>query len=178
MVYFFGGIAKIYPDWIAAKPIGIWFRSKSNYFIVESLLAKEWFQFFIAYGGVVFDTLIAPALIWKHTRKMAFIATILFHLFNSAVFQVGIFPYMGIAFGLFFFAPEVISKIFFKNKTIEKTASAYPQNRWLVAALIGREIAFKDNSSIEFTNKQKLRIKTKGFFMNRVVPPLCLHKVG
>jgi hypothetical protein len=136
LVYFYGGIAKIYPDWIAVKPIGMWFRSKSDYFLIGPLLAKGWFQFTIAYAGIIFDTLIAPALIWKRTRKIAFIATILFHVFNSAVFQVGIFPYMGIAFGLFFFAPEVISKIFFKSKEINTSPKPYAKNKWVVAALV------------------------------------------
>lgn len=136
LVYFFGGIAKIYPDWIEAKPIGIWFRHKSDYFLLGPLLAKEWFQFFIAYGGIVFDTLIAPALIWRRTRKIAFIVTILFHLFNSAVFQVGIFPYMGIAFALFFFTPEVISRTFFKKKDLVNVTKNYAVNKWIIAALI------------------------------------------
>ena len=136
LVYFYGGIAKIYPDWIEAKTIGILFQLKSNYFIIGPLLAKEWFQFFIAYSGIVFDLLIAPALIWKRTRKIAFIASIIFHLFNSVVFQVGIFPYIGIAFGLFFFAPEVISKTFFKKKKIEKTAQNLSTNKWIVGVLI------------------------------------------
>ncbi len=135
LVYFFGGIAKIYPDWIEAKPIGMWFRSKSDYFLIGPLLAKEWFQIFISYAGIAFDTLIAPALIWKCTRKIAFIATIGFHLFNSAIFQVGIFPYMGIAFGLFFFAPSVVSRIFFKKKVLENPTQNYTTNQWVVAAL-------------------------------------------
>ena len=135
LVYFFGGIAKMYPDWLEAKPISMWFRAKSHYVLVGPLLAKEWFQFFIAYGGVVFDTLIAPALIWKRTRKIAFVATVFFHLFNSAVFQVGIFPYMGIAFGLFFFAPEVISKIFFKNKTRKESPKNFTHNKLVIVGL-------------------------------------------
>ncbi len=135
LVYFYGGIAKIYPDWIEAKPIGMWFRSKSDYFLIGPLLAKEWFQILISYSGIAFDTLIAPALIWKRTRKVAFVATIIFHLFNSAVFQVGIFPYMGIAFGLFFFAPSVVSNIFFKKKVFEKSPPNYATSKWVIAIL-------------------------------------------
>lgn len=135
LVYFYGGVAKMYPDWVEAKPIGMWFRSKSNYFLIGPLLAKEWFQLFISYAGIAFDTLIAPALIWKRTRKIAFVATILFHVFNSAIFQVGIFPYMGIAFGLFFFAPEVVSRIFFKKKMIDNSIQNHTTNKWMVAVL-------------------------------------------
>lgn len=116
IVYIYAAVAKMYPDWIEAKPVHLWFESKKDYFLIGPLLAKEWFQYAVALGGILFDLLIAPALIWKKTRKYAFVISIFFHLFNSAVFQVGIFPYLGIAFGLFFFPPETIRNIFFKKK--------------------------------------------------------------
>ncbi|MFB1022751.1 MAG: HTTM domain-containing protein [Vicingaceae bacterium] len=116
IVYFYSSVAKMYPDWIEGLPIRIWFTQKSDYWLVGPLLAKAWFQGFVAWGGIIFDLLIGPALLWKKTRKYAFFGSVLFHGFNSAVFQVGIFPFMGIAFGLFYFEPEVIRKLFFGNK--------------------------------------------------------------
>ncbi|GAA0892093.1 HTTM domain-containing protein [Fulvivirga kasyanovii] len=132
IVYIYASVAKMYPDWIAAKPISIWFDYKSDYFLVGPLLAKEWFQHSIAYGGILFDLLIAPGLIWKRTRKYAFIASIFFHLFNSIIFQVGVFPYMGIALGVFFFEPEVIRRIFFKRKPVPEYLDTYkPRIAWV-----------------------------------------------
>ena len=116
IVYFFSAIAKMYPDWINAIPIKIWFIQKANYPIVGPLLIKSWFQYFVAWGGIAFDLFIVPALLWKRTRKYAFIASLFFHGFNSIIFQVGIFPFMGIAFGLFYFEPETIRRLFFKKK--------------------------------------------------------------
>lgn len=106
----------MYPDWLDAKPLAIWFRGKADYFLVGDLLQKEWVRYAVAYGGIAFDLLISPGMIWKKTRKYAFAASIFFHLFNSAIFQVGIFPYMGIAWGVFFFKPETIRNLFFKKK--------------------------------------------------------------
>lgn len=114
----------MYPDWVAGKPIAIWFKAKSDYFLIGPLLAKEWMQNMATYGGIIFDLLIAPGLIWKKTRKYAFIASIFFHLFNSAVFQVGIFPYMGISFALFFYQPETIRRIFLKRKPALDSANS------------------------------------------------------
>ncbi|UII34033.1 HTTM domain-containing protein [Fulvivirga ulvae] len=132
IVYIYASVAKMYPDWIAAKPISIWFDYKSDYFLVGPLLTKDWFQHTIAYGGIMFDLLIAPGLIWKRTRKYAFIASIFFHLFNSIIFQVGVFPYMGIALGVFFFEPEVIRRIFFKRKSIPEYLNTYkPRIAWV-----------------------------------------------
>lgn len=116
LVYTYASIAKMYPDWLDAKPLAIWFRGKADYILVGDLLQKEWFRYAVAYGGIAFDLLISPGMIWKKTRKYAFAASIFFHLFNSAVFQVGIFPYMGIAWGVFFFNPETIRNLFFKKK--------------------------------------------------------------
>ncbi len=118
IVYIYASVAKMYPDWIEAKPVHIWFEAKKHYFLVGPLLTKEWFQHLIAWGGIAFDLLIAPALIWKRTRKYAFFISIFFHLFNSAVFQVGIFPYLGIAFGIFFFPPDQIRRLFFRKKPV------------------------------------------------------------
>lgn len=116
IIYIYASVAKMYPDWLAAKPIDIWFNQKKDYWLVGPLLQIEWFKYAVAYGGIAFDLLIAPGLLWKKTRKYAFYASIFFHLFNSAIFQVGIFPYMGIAWALFFFEPEKVRKFFFKKK--------------------------------------------------------------
>ena len=78
-------------------------QSKADYFLIGGLLQERWVHFFITYTGILFDLLIVPLLLIKRTRKWAFFASIFFHLFNSFVFQIGIFPYMSLAFSLFFF---------------------------------------------------------------------------
>lgn len=123
IVYFYSAVAKMYPDWIEGLPIKIWFTRKSDYWLVGPLLTQDWFQIFVAWGGIIFDLLIGPALLWRRTRKYAFVTSIFFHGFNSAVFQVGIFPFLGIAFGLFYFKPESIRRLFFKNKSIDDLGS-------------------------------------------------------
>ncbi len=139
IVYVYASVAKMYPDWIQARPVHIWFEAKKDYFLVGPLLAKEWFQHVVAWGGILFDLLIAPALMWKKTRKYAFILSIFFHLFNSAVFQVGIFPYLGISFALFFFPPDQIRRIFLKKKPVpvipSGTSRLTSKRRFLLSAL-------------------------------------------
>ena len=133
IVYIYASVAKMYPDWIEGRPISIWFDMKSDYPVIGGLLKQDWFQHFVAYGGIAFDLLIAPGLIWKKTRKYAFMASIAFHIFNSIVFQVGIFPYMGIAIGVFFFEPDLVRRIFFKRKPkADLSADYYPTKKvWL-----------------------------------------------
>jgi hypothetical protein len=91
-------------------------KSKQHYVLVGDLLQHKVVHYFVAYGGILFDGLIIPMLLWKPTRKIAFFASIIFHLFNSFIFQVGIFPYLSLAFAVFFFEPQYIQNLFLKKK--------------------------------------------------------------
>jgi len=124
IVYFYAAVAKIYPDWLQAVPTQMWLSMKRDYFLIGGLLQEEWMPYFISYGGILFDALIIPGLLWKKTRPWAFGISIFFHLFNSAVFQVGIFPYLMVAISAFFFPVEQVRKIFFKNRQVLNPSSS------------------------------------------------------
>ena len=130
IVYTYGAIAKLYPDWLDTTFMEILLRSKEHYYIIGDLLQQKSVHYFLSYGGILFDGLVVPLLLYKPTRKFAFFASIFFHLFNSIVFQVGIFPYLSLAFILFFYEPKTIQNIFLKNKSFYNEAEIiYPKNR-------------------------------------------------
>ena len=116
IVYFFATLAKFYTDWLDGTFTGILFSNLSNFPIVGSMFTEKWFHLFIAYAGIFFDGLIIPALLWRKTRNIALIGSLIFHLFNSITLQIGIFPYFAISFIVFFYSPETIRNIFFKKK--------------------------------------------------------------
>ncbi|WP_273565414.1 HTTM domain-containing protein [Maribacter halichondriae] len=116
IVYTYASIAKLYGDWLDFGIVRILMLDKADYPVIGALLQEAWVHKVVGVFGILFDFLIIPALLWKPTRKVAFIISIFFHLFNSIVFQIGIFPYLSLAFTVFFFEPEVIRKIFFKKK--------------------------------------------------------------
>ena len=118
IVYTYAAIAKLYPDWLDLSVIELLMSSKKGYPLIGSLLQTRWVHIFLAYSGIVFDFLIVPCLLIKKTRKWAFFASAFFHLFNSIVFQIGIFPYLSLAFSVFFFNPEQIRRFFFKKKPL------------------------------------------------------------
>ncbi|GLB52676.1 type I deoxyribonuclease HsdR [Neptunitalea chrysea] len=118
IVYTYASVAKWYPDWLDLSVINVMMQSKTDYPIVGSLLQYRWSHVFLAYSGILYDLLVIPLLLYKPTRKWAFFASIFFHLFNSFVFQVGIFPYLSLAFSLFFFEPQTIQRIFLKKKPL------------------------------------------------------------
>lgn len=116
VVYFYATLHKFYPDWLNGTFTRLLFEDKSHYPIIGSLFSKEWFYLFIAYMGIAFDGLVVPLLLWRRTRNLALLASLVFHLFNSIVLQIGIFPYFALSFALFFYAPETIRRIFLKKK--------------------------------------------------------------
>ncbi|MEL7146123.1 MAG: HTTM domain-containing protein [Bacteroidota bacterium] len=116
LVYVVASLNKVYPGWLNAEPISMWFNAKASYPVIGGLLKQEWFQYFIAYGGIGYDMLIVPVLLFRETRKIGLILSIVFNIFNSIVFQIGVFPYLMIAFSLFFYNPEQISKFFFRKR--------------------------------------------------------------
>lgn len=116
IVYTFAAVAKMYPDWLNASVPEMLMRGKKDYWLVGDILQHDWVHYAIAYFGIFFDAFIIPLLLFKKTRVWGFAAGIFFHLFNSFIFHIGIFPYMSIALSVFFFHPKTIQSIFFKRK--------------------------------------------------------------
>ena len=116
ILYTYAAIAKTYPDWLDLTFPKILMTGKINYPIIGGFLQNDFMPYLVGYGGLLFDGLIIPLLLFKPTRKYAFFASIFFHLFNAIVFQVGVFPFLSLAFSLFFFEPKTIKNIFLKKK--------------------------------------------------------------
>lgn len=131
--YSFASIAKLYPDWLDTTVVEILLRSKKDYFLIGPLMKMEWFHYFIGYSGIIFDFLIVPLLLWRKTRVYAFFGAIFFHLFNSVVFQIGVFPFMSLALCVFFFEPITIRNLFLKRKELyNASAVVLPKGSSLV----------------------------------------------
>ncbi len=137
IVYTYAAIAKLYPDWLDFTVVRQILEQRKYYYVVGELLQQHAFHVFITYAGIAFDFLVIPLLLWKPTRKWAFLASIFFHLFNSIVLQIGIFPYLSLAFTVFFFEPKTIRNIFLRQKPLyqgdEIRVSRY--KRWMYALI-------------------------------------------
>lgn len=116
IVYTYASVAKIYPDWFSLRFPALLMEGKKHYWLVGDFLQQHWVHYSIAYFGFFFDLLIIPFLLWKRTRVSAFLAAIFFHLFNSFIFHIGIFPYLALSFVLFFFPSEKINRYFLWKK--------------------------------------------------------------
>jgi hypothetical protein len=106
IVYFFGGIAKISPDWLRGEPMRMWLARRIDFPIIGHFFRDEWLVYLLSYGGLLLDLLIAPALLWRRTRVPAFCIAVLFHLMNARLFSIGIFPWLAIAATTLFLSPS------------------------------------------------------------------------
>ncbi|APX99202.1 HTTM domain-containing protein [Lacinutrix venerupis] len=137
ILYTYASKAKLYPDWLDLTMPTLLMKGKINYPIIGEFLQNSAMPYLVGYGGILFDGLIIPLLLIKATRKYAFFASIFFHLFNSIVFQVGVFPYLSLAFSLFFFNPETIKNIFLKRKEYYNKAEVIIPNYKPVLLTLG-----------------------------------------
>lgn len=133
IVYTYGSIAKMHTDWLQGISVRALLARRTATPLIGSLFDESWFIFFVSYTAILFDLMITPLLLWRKTRKWAFAVSLGFHLFNSLVFQIGIFPYLSIAFALFFFPPETISRLFFRRKlSIQEYQTTFPVRNWIL----------------------------------------------
>jgi len=121
IAYFFGGVAKINSDWLQGEPMRKWLSSRTDFPLIGQWFTEEWMVYLFVYSGLLLDLLIFPLLIFKKTRLPAAIVLTSFHLMNSELFAIGIFPWFMIVATLIFFPPEKLR--FWKGLKSKRPAS-------------------------------------------------------
>jgi vitamin K-dependent gamma-carboxylase len=98
LVYFYAGIAKLNDDWLVRdEPLQLWLKERADWHLVAPLLAVPGAIWVMTYGSTVFD-LSAGFLLWgRRTFWPAAAVASLFHLFNSYLFPIGVFPWLMLA---------------------------------------------------------------------------------
>ena len=107
VVYFFGGIAKLNADWLQAVPLARWIAYKKDLPLVGPLLELPYTGYFMAYAGAFLDLFVVPMLLWRRTRVAAVLLLLFFHLTNTVIFQIGIFPWLSLAMTVLYFPPDL-----------------------------------------------------------------------
>lgn len=106
IVYFYAAIAKMNVDWINGMPLYDWIGGKASSGDMDSFLSWPISIYFFTYGGLLYDLIIAPMLIYQRTRALAFCLSLSFHLTNYYLFNIGIFPWFMIGATTIFFAAD------------------------------------------------------------------------
>jgi len=120
IVYIYATLAKFYPDWLNGTFTKIMLEPRISH-IIHDPGVRQVFYIFIAYAGIAFDMLVVPLMLFRKTRTIAFIASLVFHVFNSISLHIGIFPFFALSFAVFFYPPEKIRQLFFKRKAVAAT---------------------------------------------------------
>ncbi len=115
IVYFYGGLAKLNGDWFTGEPM----RSiLGDSYPGNEFLTSEAAAYFFSYGGVMFDLLIIPLLLWKRTRWLAIGLLVFFHGSNLFMHNIGIFPILMLATTVLFLPFATAKQIPTKQKSL------------------------------------------------------------
>lgn len=111
LVYFYAGVAKLQPDWLArAMPMAIWLPVHTDFPVVGRYFEDDWVHFAFSWAGAAYDLTIPLWLWWRPTRPFAYVAVIVFHVMTGMLFNIGMFPWIMIGCTLIFFAPLSVSE--------------------------------------------------------------------
>ena len=116
IVYTFAAWAKMYPDWLDGSAMEALLANREKFGPIAWLYDTPWLRWMLIWGGILFDALIGPALLWRRTRLLALGCAVFFHLFNSITFRIGVFPYTALALCAFFFPGEQVRRLFLGRK--------------------------------------------------------------
>jgi hypothetical protein len=139
VVYFYAGIAKIHADWFQALALKQWIGPSDTYPLFGALVSSAYTPWILSYGGLLFDLLIVPALLWKRSRRIAFIVACTFHLSNVMVFGLATFPWFSIMMTALFFGPAWPEKLPILRNYLNSTSNAainYTKQRSLITTLL------------------------------------------
>lgn len=96
-VYFIAGLKKLDTDWV----FGYSMHSIADHFVFAPfrlLLSQEQVSLYIVHlGGLFIDFFSGFLLLFDQTRPVAFLFLGMFHLMNSQLFSIGMFPWMMLA---------------------------------------------------------------------------------
>jgi hypothetical protein len=123
IVYFYAGLSKINSDWLLeAMPLKIWLPTNNDLPIIKTILNQNWVHYAFSWSGMIYDLTIPFLLLYKPTRKFAFVLVVVFHILTRMLFPIGVFPFVMIISSLVFFEPS------FHEKILQKIAAFFKIN--------------------------------------------------
>ena len=123
-MYVYGGVAKLNGDWLHGEPMHTWLLERASSPLIGLIVRHGWGLAIFSYGGLFFDICVVPGLLWKRTRPYAFCVAVMFHIVNSQLFNIGIFPWMMIAATTLFFDADWPRRICCERRQASATPRA------------------------------------------------------
>lgn len=107
VVYSYGAIAKLNPDWLRGEPMySILLGNSAEVPEIARIIPAQVLAYGIAIGGIIADAAIPLLLAFRRTVMIGFVYACIFHILNAIFLNIGIFSYLAMAAITIFFAPD------------------------------------------------------------------------
>lgn len=107
ITYIYGGYQKVNVDWLRAEPLFAWLPCRKIPDAVCTLLhGNWWYPYVMSYGGLVYDIAIPFILHSSRWLPLGLLLSLIFHLHNYLQFNIGVFPWMCLAFTTLYLPPD------------------------------------------------------------------------
>lgn len=107
LVYLFAGAAKLNPDWLLmGEPLHTWLRAREDLRAISPWFAERSLAIAMSWAGALYDLTIPLWLLWRPTRRLAWLAVVVFHLSTALLFPIGVFPWLMIITSTVFWATD------------------------------------------------------------------------
>lgn len=134
LVYSFAGVAKLDADWLAGAPMHGWLLERADLPLVGALLAQPATAVAMSGAGMLVDLCAWPALSHPRSRPVMFGVLVAFHLVNSQLFSIGVFPWLSLAATSLFFAPDWPQRFLRISRWSSVTPVRPPHRAWWALA--------------------------------------------
>lgn len=94
IVYLYGAFWKINPDWLSGIPCEQFMAGNPALRYFAPFSFDPLFAKLLAYGGIFVDGLVPIFLLIPQTFWIAVALSVAFHLMNSVLFNIGVFPFL------------------------------------------------------------------------------------
>lgn len=141
IIYIGAAIAKMNVDWLwYAMPMRAWLLQQQDFPVIGFLFQYNWIHYLASWVGLLFDLTIIGWLIWKPTKKYAYLAVLAFHIFTGLLLNIGLFPFLMIITTTFFLPQQWHQKLLIKiDNKYQTVINAPPKKRatspWIVAMI-------------------------------------------
>ncbi len=107
IVYFYGAIAKLNPDWLRGEPMLSAITARvPGVPEIATHFPPALLAYAIAYGGIFNDAMVPILLSIRRTRVIGFLCAIVFHVMNEIFLSIGVFSYLMSVADTVFFDPD------------------------------------------------------------------------
>ena len=140
--YFFGAIYKMHSDWLGrGEPMQEWLKTSVDLPLIGKWMGTEFAAYSFSWGGMLFDLLIVPAIIFRPTRIIAIVVYLSFHLINTQMHNIGVFPWLMIGALPIFLAPDLMKKVWKPNVEKRESYQPRPHLHWAIWIFVAFQLA-------------------------------------